>query len=565
MFKIKKILLDNVDTLIFNDDSTLVYGPNNVGKSVLFKILYFMLGSEKGYDEKLVWNLQGLDNVYSITLVVDNNEKVYFMRNKSNECYYKLSDSDNYMIIDLSLYKEKIQSMLIANNDCFELYKKVVDEKLTYRAFSYLNFIDQYALGNVIDLFPNDFRYARRIRRQMQFLFDSEKLIELSNLEKERDEKNRQLDEMLNSVQKRDFISKEIFTLMAKLNLQVSDFMNDNKRIFSEFLKGEKNSVEQPVNKELNYLLKVSNQLNNQIQIERTFSKQRDLMWSRNQKNSTLLQLLKNSIEKNEEYQKYYNSIEKTLGELKTEKDILSMKDYESSINKIIIKKKEIDLLIEKTMNSLSERNEYETGRIVDQLKYLFSEFDKIVINDNYDSLLEAKKKLDFEIKAKKKLIGASKSHKLNKFLTKYYLNMPKELSFVDEDLKRRDFSLEFIPMKMETIGIEKEIIGSEEEYVRSVEFIPGSKARQACWQIITFIGLHLFIKDEFPSLPLIPVIIVDGINEPFDKNFDIAYKYLSDLCNAKGIQFISMSTVKLDLNILDISKGLNSRHSQNE
>lgn len=48
MFKIKSISLNNIDVYSFYDDYTIVFGPNNVGKSVLFNIIYYMLGSSKG-------------------------------------------------------------------------------------------------------------------------------------------------------------------------------------------------------------------------------------------------------------------------------------------------------------------------------------------------------------------------------------------------------------------------------------------------------------------------------------------------------------------------------------
>ena len=282
MFKIKSIILNDSDYVHFSEEDTLVYGPNNTGKSILFKILYFMLGSEKGFEGNSVWELQGLDNVHTISMIIENGGLVYFMRNKGNENYYKYSNDDEYMMVDLNVYREKIQAMLIESNECFDFYKEVVEENLSYRGFSYLNFIDQYAIGNVINLFPNDYRYIRRIRKQMQFLFDSSKLLELSRLERERAELIIQIEQLNNHMVKRNVITTEIYSHMDYLNIEKSDLMADNKKRFLEYIDTNKEKVCDPINKELNYLLNVSNQLNNQIQIEKTFSKQRDLIGSRN-------------------------------------------------------------------------------------------------------------------------------------------------------------------------------------------------------------------------------------------------------------------------------------------
>ena len=101
-----------------------------------------MLGSENGFDNIPIWTLQGMDNVTSITLMIENEGTFYFKRDNDNNFYYKLANEDDFLVIDLEVYREKIQSMLIDNNNDFALYKEVVEEKLSFRGLSYLNFID---------------------------------------------------------------------------------------------------------------------------------------------------------------------------------------------------------------------------------------------------------------------------------------------------------------------------------------------------------------------------------------------------------------------------------------
>ena len=63
MFKIKKIILNGLDEYIFDDDYTLVYGPNNVGKSILIYLIDYMLGSNGELNNDTIWNHDGLYNV----------------------------------------------------------------------------------------------------------------------------------------------------------------------------------------------------------------------------------------------------------------------------------------------------------------------------------------------------------------------------------------------------------------------------------------------------------------------------------------------------------------------
>lgn len=565
MFKIKNISLNDIDVYSFFDDFTLVFGRNTTGKTILFNILYYMLGSSKGWNEQEIWTLQGMDNVDFITMEVYNGKSLFLKRNRLGNLYYKNDIKDNYLLIDIDVYQELIQSMLIINDDCFELYHNAVGEKLSYRSWAYCSFIDQYSLGNVIHVFPQstDYKFSKRIRKQMQFLFDSNKQKELIELENQRNNIINTIDKYKDTTIERKILLEQINSLMNYLEIDNPDSYEDKKQNFYNFSKDRCNYRVDPINKELNYLLNARNTLNNQIQIEKTFRNQSEQIGSRNKKHKLLLQLLYNSIGESVEYSDYLKSIEQTLSFLQTESDVLSMKDYKASIESIIKEKNKIDELISKLQNSLNEKSDNEVSHSISSLKFLFEKYDKMNNIVDISKLEETKKSLDAQIKKIKESINASNSRELNNFIQKIYLAMPKELTFVEEDLGRKKFTMEFVPSKIETIGKEVEFIQRDgEEIETTVEFVPGSKARQTCWQIITYLGLHVFAKKIYPSLPLIPILIVDAINEPFDDKFEIAFNYLANVCSKNGLQLICTSTKNVSsTNVVDISKGLNSKH----
>lgn len=565
MFKIKGISLNDIDTFSFMDDYTLVYGPNNTGKTVMFNVIYFMLGSSKGWNEKDIWTLQGMDNVKFITMEVYNGKSLFLKRDCLGKLYYRYNENDSYSLVDIAVYREQIQSMLISDDDCFDLYYNAVGENLSYRSWAYCSFIEQYALGNVIHVFSQsvDYKFAKRIRKQMQFLFDSKKQRDLIELERKKEEISKTIEKYRNSIVERKIVIEQINSLMNYLEINNPDSYEDKKKCFNSFCLDRSNNIVDPINKDLTYLLNVSNKLNNQIQIEKVFSNQRDLIGSRNKKHKVLLQLLKNSIGEYDEFKDYYDSIEKTISFLQSETDVLSMKDYKASIESIIVEKNKIDELIRKLQNSMSEKSDSDVSHAIRSLKFYFDKYDKMNNLIDIEKLEESKKDLDEKIKKLKESINASDSTELNQFITKIYLNMPKELSFVKEDFDGGNFSMEFIPSKVETIGKHIDIISKDgKKYRKIVEYVPGSKARQTCWQIITYLGLHIFAKKVYPSLPLLPILVVDAINEPFDDKFEFAYKYLAKKCSENGIQFICTSTEKIEsTNIIDIVSGLNSKH----
>lgn len=565
MFKIKKIILNNKDEFDFFEDYTLIFGPNNVGKSILFKILDFMLGSNEKFNNCSLWELQGMDSVNIIDMIVSNGSSLFFRRQKDGVNLYKRNENDDFMLIDIDGYKELIQSYLIANNDCFDFYKAVVKEKLTYRAFAYLNFIDQYALGNVIHIFPKstDYRYIKRIRKQMMFIFDRENLMYLNNCEAELEDILKKLNDCEQIIMQKEFLTKSINKEFDYLNIPFKDEMEENITAFKKYLSDRSTSTIAPVNKELTYLLSVSNTLSTQLEMEKTFSKQKELINSRNKKQQLLVQLLKNSIGEHSEYNDYLKSIESVLNSIKNETDIYSMKDYSASLERIESKLRNVNNLIKQVKNTLSEKNDIEITNSINLVSHFFDEYKKLNLVNDIVELEQRKKDLEIIIRNTKDTLGNSKSAHLNKFITDTYLNMPENLSFVKEDKSKEEFSIEFIPAKTETIGKKIDsIFTNGEEKKLKVEFVPGSKARQTCWQIISYIGLMIYAKKEYSSLPILPILVIDGLNEPFDSNYNLVFNYFADLCKKNDIQLIVTSTERIDVeHTLDISNGLNSLH----
>ena len=102
---------------------------------------------------------------------------------------------------------------------------------------------------------------------------------------------------------------------------------------------------------------------------------------------------------------------------------------------------------------------------------------------------------------------------------------------------------------------------------VRTV-YIPGSKARFTCWQILGYISLYSFVIKKFNEFPILPLLVIDGFHEPFDHDGD-NYKKIVDffitLCAECNIQLIVMSTRndinKENVNYIDLSEGFNSLH----
>lgn len=564
MFKIKRIILNGIDEYKFNDDYTLIYGPNNVGKSILIYLIDYMLGSGGELNNDIIWNHDGMDNVDFVEIEIFYGEKLFLKRNRS-ESFYKRNINDNYILIDDNEYKNMIQSSLTNDPKIFDEYFLYVNEKLSYRGFSYINVIDQYALGNISNIFPEtiDYRYTKRLRSQMSFIFDKELLKEYNDLQNDKKEIAKKLKDISELIQKKKLYLASINEKMNYLNICNSDDYDEKKANFNNYLKKNKESTKSPINKDLNYLISVSNNLASQIEIEKNFGKQSKLIDTRNKKIIFLMNVMKNALGDNEKYRDYLSIINSILEKSQRNSDILSLKDYSASIEMIVRKKEEIDSDIAKIKNCIQEKNVDDIQTAINLIQYSFEKIDNIRGISGYDKLEKRYNELDKKIQSYSEKFGNTISKDLNEFITLKYKNFNESLSYVNADKKINGFELQFIPRKMSIIGKEVELNRGKET---KIDYLPGSKARQSCWQILSYIGLIKYIKDTRNTLPLMPVLLIDGINEPFtNTDFEIVFKEIAKICKEINIQLIVTSTHKYieENHFVDLSNGLNSKHKR--
>lgn len=561
MFKIVSLSLNGIDNYIFKDDYTLIYGPNNVGKSIMIYLLDYMLGSSGLLNNESIWKHEGLENVEYVEMIINNGKNLYLKRTP-NELFYKFNESDNYLVVDEGEYKNIIQSSLTNNQEIFEEYYSYVNEKLNYRGFSYLNVIDQYALGNITNLFPEsiDYRFIKRLRKQMNFLFDSKLLKKLNEITIEKKNVDKQVKKLEYYANLKNIYVSKINENMHFLNIKCPDEISEKKSAFKNYINNYSESTNKPINRDLSYLISISNQLSSQIEIERTFSKQSEQINTRNNKIILLMKLLQNSVSNSDEYSKYLENVEMILTQAKRDNDILSLKDYSGSLEKIITKKKKIDDEIISIKNTLKDKKSEEIQTSINLISYYFNELEKIADLSDYDELKKKQKELSESYQDILSNIGNSMSEKMNKFITTSYLNLDTRLSYVDADSKTNGFSIQYIPRKMAVVGKEKKIINDKEYYH---DYMPGSKARQSCWQVITYLSLLLYINKNRPGLPILPIVLIDGFNEPFDENFELAYNGICSLFKDNNIQLIVSSTQNVgdQSHVIDLSRGLNSKH----
>lgn len=165
------------------------------------------------------------------------------------------------------------------------------------------------------------------------------------------------------------------------------------------------------------------------------------------------------------------------------------------------------------------------------------------------------------EIKSLKSAFDQSKVKKFNNRLTELYLSSGLNIKHLKEDLQDNDFSLEFDPFRLCLFATHKE----QDQLTR---FMPGSMTRQTHLQMLTYLCMFEYLKDNFRDFIYLPILIIDSANQPMGiEIFKEVYPTITQLADSIGVQTIFMSKDRLDNipedDFIDISAGLNKFHKK--
>lgn len=194
-------------------------------------------------------------------------------------------------------------------------------------------------------------------------------------------------------------------------------------------------------------------------------------------------------------------------------------------------------------------------------LEHIFTILSREINTDRLHELEIKTAQLKKEIKSLKSAFDQSKVKKFNNRLTELYLSSGLNIKHLKEDLQDNDFSLEFDPFRLCLFATHKE----QDQLTR---FMPGSMTRQTHLQMLTYLCMFEYLKDNFRDFIYLPILIIDSANQPMGiEIFKEVYPTITQLADSIGVQTIFMSKDRLDNipedDFIDISAGLNKFHKK--
>ena len=550
MFEIKYIKLNytnpQIPSTIYEFKSyNYIFGENNVGKTVMLQSIDYVLGKSNFSLDKT----DGLDGILSIEAKLQNEGKPLFVfRSKDNSLGYKLSEQDNdYLVIDEETYKKEISGFINGGSSkLFEEFKEYMEEDLTFRAFSFLNFLDEKGLGYLTNIFTRVDNYynQKRAEKLMTFLFNYDNVSQLLSLTREEKLLQDKLREF--SSQKETYIY--LFTSIIRefrilqLPYKSDSTLQDLRNTFISFRDSFNRELPREDKKDLAVLMKVSYSLAEEIKYQESLEHQAQFVIDRNKKAEQLLSAFKDLVVKSEKYAPYVDEIEALINRQQLSYAVLSVKDYKSTIDAIKEKKLKVDQQLRSCQQGLTRIAYWDTIKSIGRLEQFFSEINELSEIKEVATIEERLHEIHNDIKNIKNTFDKRLKDYFDNNILLLYSQLKESISFAQEDFAQTKFSIKFDPLKISIAGQK----AKSEKDDKLVSYNPGSMARETTWQVLAYLVMQQIIQKHFKEMPIMPVLFIDGLNQPYDEspdNYSRVCNLIKTTAQEIGIQLFIVST----------------------
>ena len=561
MFRLESIQFNRADekqTYSFTSH-TFVWGPNTVGKTAMTKAIDFILGSSEGL------TYQGLDNIDSVEAHLTNESTNLWVRRVVNGgFFYKRTKESEFSEISQDVYKDNICLMICPtpNTHLTNVYHKVFEERPTFRSFNFLNFIEEKGLGDLSVVFTKakELKHQIRIQSIMSFFFNYENIEQIY----EKELRLEQVQEELSNSEK-EFLEYtqsvyQLKKLFSELQLPYSDNFEKDLRTFQAF-KNDYTRKSKATSKDLIYLTKASFSLAEEIKLYTFMKNQSSNMVGRRERIKRLLSILYSITDSHPEYSEYTQMITDVVEGIEEENLILSLTDYGKALKDITNEKVKLDTQIAQLRSQASELPYEVAIKKVGLLEHIFTVLSRACDTEKIARLQTEASQLKKEIRELKISFDQEKINRFNEQLTGLYIDSELKIKHLEEDRHESHFSLEFDPFRLC-------LFASRVENDMETRFTPGSMTRQTHLQMLVYLNMFRYLKENFPDFICLPLLIIDSANQPMGIDiFKEVYPTIIALADEFGVQTIFMSKDQLEgipqSDFIDISSGLNKFHKK--
>lgn len=574
MFRIKKLQLwKNEEIKEYNlEKSTYIYGSNSVGKTLFAEALNYVLGASSSSKDEDLFLKDGMNNITDIGAHLVNGQSELWIKRRKKSCfYYKRSIQDQYSQVSKQNYIKKIEELISASDSESQqkkVYKSVFEEEPTFRSFAFLNFITESHQGDLNQIFTkgNEVKNAVRIKKIMTFFFNYKNVEEIYEEKKKLVKIQDDIDSLLRRKDKYLYLRNNLKFGFQKLGLNFTGKSEEDRKTISEFRRTYKRQ-DSKASGDLIYLSRASLSLAEEIKQYSFLSNQSKRAKNRKQNEEALLKLLETLSLEDATNSKYLSPVQKAIKRIHNERELLSVSSYDKAIAKIKEEKIKIDSQIEEIKSQAWELSFDEAEKQIIIINKLLSDFEDFTENAKLNKLEDNKKKIKRHLNDLQDEFNDDNIQKFNNDLLELYFdkNVSRNVNYVQSDKEEDGFNFNFHPLTqhllVEKIELKEPLKHTDKDEKIKILFVPGSLARRTHIQILVYLLMLEYVKNNFNQMKILPILVIDSADQAFQpNNFEFLYTEMIRFAKKIGIQliFISKDLPNGNNYVVDISNGFN-------
>lgn len=523
--------------------NTIIIGTNSSGKTNFFKLIDYMLGSS---DEDLL-STNSIEEINFAEIEIVKNGTSYFFKrslNKKSDCFYKYDAQ--YIPCNLDAYKQEINQLLSKNKNYNETYSTVFNEDISYRIFSFLNKIDSQIKSISKSLFSTSHKYIYRHRFLMNFIFNYSNIESIAKIIKEMEKLESKIDNIEKNKLYNEFIQTKLKEIYNILSVEYKENNLLDKKIINRINNYYNNISEYNFDDYTYYLAKL-NAIDNQLK-EYNFIKQQLMFINNNYNDSINLLEQFNNIIKNSNYKEYTQDISNEIIKFKDKIAINNLLDIKEIVEQLNKQRKDILNKMKSINAPFTSKNFIDTAKNIELAKKYID-----ILNSNTETNNDELKVKIIKLKKEINRLEYSFDDKLlnefNNDVTKTYLNLSRNISCVEKDIKIPNLMLDYEHIKNKLMFMEKYPDNSNEKILLAKHYDPGSDGRYVIIRVITHLCMFKFLNKHFSGLPVFPVLLIDSLDQAIDdKSINPFINDFIKIATENNIQTISFYKNKYNI-----------------
>ena len=522
MFKLSRLILHNMDdsqtfTYEFSEGINYYVGKNDSGKTEFYTFLDYMFGADyqlfkrDWYKDSLLYA--------SLHVCIDKIEFVLtrYLRD-SNKNYLHYADEPCGEPLRLDEYKERINNLFTRNTECLRELRTFVGEDIGYRTFTLFNFLGENRQGIVNDFFDkcSNIKYSLKLPGILNYIFNNN-LSEIEQLKKQEAEIAAQLEGLEKKVAQNEEIRARINRQLEILGIDKTFTGRNAPDILSAVENYQSMVLKKDISKKSRTIAEleaVYTSLDEQIKVQLSTEADCKSFETNAAKQKELLECLQDLIASAPPYAYLAEPIVKLLAELDQS---ISFSKYLIQENTTKELKKRRDRIRQQILTEESKYKIYSSTdkvQAVTLIQEYLSFYDADLSSDSVKSLRSALRTIRERIRILQNTNNPSIIDAISEDVTKLYKLSVGVSDLVEYDFSKPGFKISYIKNGNTLQPQISEANKPDDQLFKN--YYTGSKARHTLIQLCGYLAfLRLLLREG--KYPLIPILIIDHISEPFD------------------------------------------------